>query len=82
MTHTRRPLIVRDSKAILVYKGSHIEVRFKDASPVVIGFVQISEIYIHQSTHLSIQLAMQLARKVPLHFIDARGNVCAELKSY
>lgn len=74
----KRSVIIKDPKAHLFYRDTAIEVKsmFGDA---IIGFNQITHIYLHQNIDLPVKQAIQIAKKVPLFFIDKRGKIIARI---
>lgn len=74
----KRSLIIKDPKAYLFYRETAIEVKsiFGDA---IIGFNQITHIYMHQNIDLPVKQAIQIARRVPLYFINKRGKIIAKI---
>ncbi len=74
----KRSVIVKDPKAHVFFRGTAIEVKsmFRDT---IIGFNQITHIYLHQNIDLPTKQAIQIARKVPLFFIDKRGKIIASI---
>lgn len=74
----KHSLIVKDAKAHIFYRGTAIEVKsiFGDT---VIGFNQITHVYLHQDIDITAKQAIQIARKAPLFFIDKRGKIVAKV---
>lgn len=74
----KRSVIVKDPKAHVFFRGTAIEVKsmFGDT---IIGFHHITQVYLHQNIDLPIKQAIQIARKVPLFFIDKRGKIIAKV---
>ena len=74
----KRMLIVKEPKAKVFFKDSHVEVvSFYERQ--YIGFEQVNGIYLHQDIDLKIKEAILIAKKVPLYFIDKSGTVLARV---
>ena len=71
-------ILVRDADAKVSYKGTAIGVKTKEGERII-GFKQIIHLYLHQDIDMSVKTAIQIAKHVPLHFVDKRAKVLAQL---
>ena len=74
----KRALIIKDSKAKVKYKDSHIEV-ISLYQNQYIGIEQIGAIYIHQDIDLQIKESILIPKKVPIYFTTASGAIVAKI---
>ena len=74
----KRMLIVKDPKAKVLYRDSHIEIISVYESQYI-GFEQIYGVYLHQDINLKIKETILIAKKVPLYFIDKNGTLLAKV---
>lgn len=75
MKHT---ILVRDPNAKIVYKGTSISIKSEFGDRIV-GFQQIVHLYLHQDINMTVKTAIQIAKNVPLHFVDKRAKVLAKV---
>lgn len=74
----KRTLIVKEPKAKVVYKETAVEViTFEEA--FVIGFNQISQVYLHQDIDVDIKTVLNIAKHVKVTLIDKRGYFQGEV---
>jgi len=76
MKHT---ILIRDPKATVHFLGTSISVK-SEFGDRIIGFHQIIHLYLHQDIDMTVKTAIRIARKVPLHFVDKRAKVLAQVK--
>jgi len=74
----KRTLIVKDPKAKIRVYDSHVEITTFYAVQMV-GFHQMTSAYVNKRAKLSIQEAIAISEKVPLYFIDQRGNILGKI---
>jgi hypothetical protein len=74
----KRSLIIKDPKASVVNKESHLEVitLYERQS---IGFAQISAVFLNVHMSMDIGVAYVISKKVPVYFIDARGTILSKI---
>jgi len=75
MKHT---ILVRDANAKITFKGTSIGIK-SEAGERIIGFHQIIHLYLHQDINITVKTAIQIAKNVPLHFVDKRAKVLAQM---
>lgn len=75
MKHT---ILVRDAKAKITFKGTAIGIK-SDLGERIIGFNQIIHLYLHQDIDITVKTAIQIAKKVPLNFVDKRAKILAKM---
>ncbi len=74
----KRTLIVKDPKARIRVFSSHVEIITFYAVQLV-GFNQMTSAYINKRVKLTIEDAIAISDKVPLYFIDRRGNILGRI---
>lgn len=74
----KRALIVKDAKANIDFRGSHIEVQSMYEQQYI-GLEQVHGVYLNQDINLKIKEAILLAKKVPVYFIDKNGTIIAKV---
>ena len=74
----KRTLIVKDPKARIKVFPSHVEINTFYAVQLV-GFNQMTAAYINKRAKLSIGDAIAISDKVPLYFIDQKGNILGRI---
>ena len=75
----KRTFVIRDPEAKVYYRGTAIEVKSENGNRII-GFQQMIHLYLHQDINITVKCAIQIARNVPLHFVNKRANVIAEMK--
>ena len=74
----KQTFLVRDANAKITFKGTAIRI-ISDQGDRIIGFHQIIHLYLHQDINITVKTAIQIAKYVPLHFVDKRANVLAKV---
>jgi hypothetical protein len=74
----KRTLIVKEAKAAVKAYDSHLEISTFYENQYI-GFAQITALYVNKNAKLSTSDAIRIAAKVPLYFIDARGNILGRI---
>jgi len=74
----KQTFIIRDSEANVYFRGTAIEVKSENGNRII-GFEQMNHLYMHQDIKISVKTAIQIAKNVPLHFVDKRAKVLAHL---
>ena len=74
----KQTFVIRDPESKVYFRGTAIEVRNGNGNKVI-GFHQIIHLYLHQDINISVKTAIQIAKRVPLHFIDKRTKVLAKV---
>lgn len=74
----KQTFLIRDSQAKVRFLGTAISVK-SEFGERIIGFHQIIHLYLHQDINITVKTAIQIARKVPLHFVDKRAKVLAKV---
>lgn len=74
----RRALIIKDAKAKVFFRDSHVEVQSMYEQQYI-GVEQIHGVYLNQDIDLKIKDAILLARKVPVYFIEKSGTIIAKV---
>ncbi len=75
MKHT---ILIRDAEAKVSFRGTAISVKTKEGEKII-GFQQMIHLYLHQDINISVKTAIQIAKQVPLHFVDKRAKVLAHI---
>lgn len=75
----KQTFVIRDPHAEVYYRGTAIEVQSIKGKKII-GFEQIMHLYLHQDIGITVKTAIRIAQKVPLHFINKRAVVTAEMK--
>lgn len=74
----KQTFLIRDPKAKVRFLGTSISVK-SELGERIIGFHQMLHLYLHQDINITVKTAIQIARKVPLNFVDKRANVLAKI---
>jgi len=74
----KQTFLIRDPQAKVRFLGTAISVE-SEFGERIIGFHQILHLYLHQDINITVKTAIQIARKVPLHFVDKRAKVLAKV---
>lgn len=72
----KQTFLVRDPHAKITFKGNAIGVK-SESGDRIIGFHQMIHLYLHQDINITVKTAIQIAKNVPLHFVDKRAKVLA-----
>ncbi|MCF6244155.1 MAG: hypothetical protein L3J43_03910 [Sulfurovum sp.] len=75
----KQTFLVRDANAKVTFKGTAVRI-VSEQGDRIIGFHQIIHLYLHQDINITVKTAIQIARHVPLHFVDKRAKVLAQIK--
>jgi CRISPR/Cas system-associated endonuclease Cas1 len=74
----KQTFIIRDPMAKVYFRDTAIEVKSENGNRII-GFSHIMHLYLHQDINISVKTAIQIAKNVPLHFVDKRAKVLAHL---
>ena len=74
----KQTFLVRDPNAEITFKGNAIGVK-SESGDRIIGFHQMMHLYLHQDIKITVKTAIQIAKNVPLHFVDKREKVLAKV---
>ncbi len=74
----KQTILVRDANAKVTFKGTAIRIK-SETGDRIIGFHQIIHLYLHQDINITVKTAIQIAKNVPLHFVDKRAKVLAKV---
>lgn len=74
----KQTFLVRDANAKITFKGTAIRI-VSDQGDRIVGFNQIIHLYLHQDINITVKTAIQIAKHVPLHFVDKRAKVLARV---
>jgi len=74
----KKTFLVKDANAKITFKGTAIRI-ISDQGDRIIGFNQIIHLYLHQDINITVKTAIQIAKHVPLHFVDKRAKVLAKV---
>ena len=74
----KQTFLVRDANAKITFKGNAIGIKSEQGERIV-GFNQIIHLYLHQDINMTVKTAIQIAKNVPLHFVDKRAKVLARV---
>jgi len=74
----KQTFLVRDSNAKITFKGTAIRI-ISDQGDRIVGFNQIIHLYLHQDINITVKTAIEIAKHVPLHFVDKRAKVLAQI---
>ncbi|MEA1918342.1 MAG: hypothetical protein U9N52_00770 [Campylobacterota bacterium] len=75
---SKRALIIKEANAKIYYKDSHLHI-VTPYHEQYVGFDQIYGCYINQQITLDINIAMKIAKKVPLYFTNKNGTLIAKI---
>ena len=74
----KQTFLVRDANAKITFKGTAIRI-ISDQGDRIVGFNQIIHLYLHQDINITVKTAIQIAKHVPLHFVDKRTKILAKV---
>lgn len=74
----KQTFVIRDPEAKVYFRGTAIEVKSENGNRII-GFQQMIHLYLHQDINITVKTAIQIAKNVPLHFVDKRAKVLAHL---
>ena len=74
----KQTFVIRDPEAKVYFRGTAIEVKSKNGNRII-GFKQMIHLYLHQDIDITVKTAIQIAKNVPLHFVNKRAKVLAKV---